>query len=106
MAIHTYEVDLGVYLRLGGRYVFTNHLYAFGLPNTSLLFTYPPFAALLFAPWERMFTTVQSVQTVWTLCNVAALVALLVVSIRVVSPALGRTSTWRLALMLSLPACC
>ncbi len=104
VAIHTYEVDLGVYLRLGGRYVFTNHLYSFGLPNTSLLFTYPPFAALLFAPWQRMFTTVESVQTVWTLCNLAALVALLVVSIRVVRPTLGRISTWRLALMLSLPA--
>ena len=104
VAIHTYEVDLGVYLRLGGRYVFTNHLYSFGLPNTTLLFTYPPFAALLFAPWERMFTTVQSVQTVWTLFNLAALIALLVVSIRVVRPALSRTSTWRLALVLSLPA--
>ncbi len=104
VAIHTYEVDLGVYLRLGGRYVFTNHLYSFGLPNTSLLFTYPPFAALLFAPWQRMFTTVEYVQTVWTLCNLAALVALLVMSIRVVRPALGSTSTWRLALILSLPA--
>src|SRR5260370_42218928 len=48
VALRTYEVDLGVYLRLGGRYIFTNHLYSFGLPNTSLLFTYPPFAALLF----------------------------------------------------------
>ena len=62
----TYEVDLGVYLRLGGRYVFTSHLYSFVLPNTSLLFTYPPFAALLFAPWQRTFSTVDSVQTVWT----------------------------------------
>src|ERR1700726_257536 len=53
IALRTYEVDLGVYLRLGGRYVFTSHLYSFGLPNTSLLFTYPPFAALLFAPWQR-----------------------------------------------------
>jgi alpha-1,2-mannosyltransferase len=104
VAMRTYEVDLGVYLRLGGRYIFTNHLYSFGLPNTSLLFTYPPFAALLFAPWERAFATVQSVQTVWTLCNVVALVALLVVSIRAAKPALGRTSTWRLALLLSLPA--
>ena len=31
------------------RYIFTPHLYSFVLPNTSLLFTYPPFAALLFA---------------------------------------------------------
>ena len=28
IALRTYEVDLGVYLRLGGRYVFTSHLYS------------------------------------------------------------------------------
>jgi len=104
IALRTYEVDLGVYLRLGGRYVFTSHLYSFGLPNTSLLFTYPPFAALLFAPWQRTFSTVDSVQTVWTLCNLVALVALLVLSLRVVKPDLGRGSALRLGLVLSLPA--
>src|ERR1700736_5809508 len=36
IALRTYELHLGVYLRLGGRYVFTSHLYSFGLPNTSL----------------------------------------------------------------------
>ncbi len=104
IALRTYEVDLGVYLRLGGRYVFTSHLYSFGLPNTSLLFTYPPFAALLFAPWQRTFSTVDSVQTVWTLCNLVALVGLLVLSLRVVKPDLSRASALRLALVLSLPA--
>ena len=104
VALRTYEVDLGVYLRLGGRYALTPHLYAFGLPNTSLLFTYPPFAALLFAPWQRVFTTVDSVQTVWTLCNLTALVGLLVFTTRLVKPELDRASTWRLALLLSLPA--
>ena len=104
IALRTYEVDLGVYLRLGGKYIFTSHLYSLGLPNTSLLFTYPPFAALLFAPWQRMFTGVESVQTVWTLCNLAALLGLLVVSLRLVKPDLSRASTWRLALVLSLPA--
>ena len=104
IALRTYEVDLGVYLRLGGRYVFTSHLYSFGLPNTSLLFTYPPFAALLFAPWQRTFSTVDSVQTVWTVCNLVALVALLVLSLRVVKPNLGRGDALRLALVLSLPA--
>ena len=104
IALRTYEVDLGVYLRLGGRYVFTSHLYSLGLPNTSLLFTYPPFAALLFAPWQRTFSTVDSVQTVWTLCNLVALVALLVLSMRVVKPDLGRVRALRLALVLSLPA--
>ena len=104
IALRTYEVDLGVYLRLGGRYVFTSHLYSLGLPNTSLLFTYPPFAALLFAPWQRTFSTVDSVQTVWTLGNLVALVALLVLSLRVVKPDLGRVRGLRLALVLSLPA--
>ena len=104
IALRTYEVDLGVYLRLGGRYIFTSHLYSFGLPNTSLLFTYPPFAALLFAPWQRTFSTVHTVQSVWTLCNLVALVGLLVLSLRVVKPNLSRGSVLRLALVLSLPA--
>ena len=104
IALRTYEVDLGVYLRLGGRYVFTSHLYSFVLPNTSLPFTYPPFAALLFAPWQRTFTTVGSVQTVWTMCNLAALLGVLVLSVRLVRPTLDRVSTWRLALALTLPA--
>ncbi len=104
IALRTYEVDLGVYLRLGGRYIFTSHLYSIGLPNTSLLFTYPPFAALLFAPWQRTFSSVAPVQTVWTLVNLAALLGLLIVSLRVVRPDLPRRSVWRVALALSLPA--
>jgi alpha-1,2-mannosyltransferase len=104
IALRTYEVDLGVYLRLGGKYVFTPHLYSFVLPNTSLPFTYPPFAALLFAPWQRAFSSVPSVQTVWTMGNVVALVGVLVLSVRLVKPSLDRMATWRLALALSLPA--
>ena len=104
IALRTYEVDLGVYVRLGGRYIFTSHLYSFGLPNTSLLFTYPPFAALLFAPWHRISNSVDSVQAAWTLCNLAALIGVLVVSVRTVRPERNRTSSWRLALALSLPA--
>ena len=104
LAFGTYEVDLGVYLRLGARYVFTPHLYSSVVPNTGLLFTYPPFAALLFVPWQGVFTTVHSVQTVWTICNLAALIALLVLSLRLVKPDLGRSAAWRLGLLLSLPA--
>jgi alpha-1,2-mannosyltransferase len=103
-AFRTYEVDLGVYLRLGGRYVFTSHLYSFTLPNTGLLFTYPPFAALLFAPWQRAFTTVDAVQVGWTLINLAALVALLALTLRIVKPHLTRAATARLALLLTMPA--
>jgi alpha-1,2-mannosyltransferase len=104
IALRTYEVDLGVYLRLGGKYIFTSHLYSFVLPNTSLPFTYPPFAALLFAPWQRTFSTVGSVQTVWTLCNLLVLAGVLVLSVRLLKPSLRKTSIWRLALALSLPA--
>ena len=104
IALRTYEVDLGVYLRLGGKYVFTSHLYSFVLPNTSLPFTYPPFAALLFAPWQRSFTSVGLVQAVWTMGNLAALIGVLVLSVRLVKPSLDRVATWRLALALSLPA--
>jgi alpha-1,2-mannosyltransferase len=104
IALRTYEVDLGVYLRLGGRYVFTSHLYSFVLPNTSLPFTYPPFAALLFAPWQRTFSNVGSVQAVWTMGNLIALIGVLVLSVRLVKPSLDRVATWRLALALTLPA--
>ena len=45
-----------------------------------------------------------AVQTVWTLCNLGALIGVLVVSVRAVSPDLSRTASWRLALALSLPA--
>jgi alpha-1,2-mannosyltransferase len=51
-----------------------------------------------------MFSTVNSVQTAWTMCNLAALVGVLVLSVRTVKADLGRSSTWRLALVLSLPA--
>ncbi len=104
IALRTYEVDLGVYLRLGGKYVFTSHLYSFVLPNTSLPFTYPPFAALLFAPWQRTFSSVGLVQAVWTMGNLVALIGVLVLSVRLVKPSLDRVATWRLALALSLPA--
>ena len=104
IALRTYEVDLGVYLRLGGKYVFTSHLYSFVLPNTSLPFTYPPFAALLFAPWQRSFHSVGLVQAVWTMGNLVALIGVLVLSVRLVRPSLGRMATWRLALALTLPA--
>ncbi len=104
VAFGTYEVDLGVYLRLGGRYIFTPHLYSLAVPNTELLFTYPPFAALLFAPWQRAFSTVHSVQTVWTIGNLAALIALLVLSLRIMKPEMDRKAALRLGLLLSLPA--
>ena len=104
VAFGTYEVDLGVYLRLGGRYIFTPHLYSLAVPNTELLFTYPPFAALLFAPWQRVFSTVHSVQTVWTIGNLAALIALLVLSLRIIKPEMDRKAALRLGLLLSLPA--
>ena len=104
VAFGTYEVDLGVYLRLGGRYIFSPHLYSLTVPNTELLFTYPPFAALLFAPWQRAFSTVHSVQTVWTIGNLAALVALLVLSLRIIKPEMDRKAALRLGLLLSLPA--
>ncbi len=104
LAFRTYEVDLGVYLRLGGRYIFSPHLYSLAVPNTTLFFTYPPFAALLFAPWQRAFSSVHSVQAAWTLCNLAALIALLVLSLRIVRPGLGRARAWRLGLALCLPA--
>jgi alpha-1,2-mannosyltransferase len=68
------------------------------------LFTYPPFAALLFVPWQHFFRTVDAVQIGWTFCNLAALIAVLGLSLRIVKPTLSRASIVRLSLALSLPA--
>ena len=103
LALQTYEVDLGVYLRLGARYALSPLLYSAEMGRTGLFFTYPPFAALLFAPM-RLVAGVDVLQSLWTLGNLAALWGMLVLSLRAALPHLDRRATWASAAGLTLPA--
>jgi len=95
------EVDIDVYL-LGGKHVFGSHLYDIPLPGTGLRFTYPPFAALVFAPMALLPTVVA--QVLWSCLNVATLAALLFAGIRATRPQGERSTALRWALVLVLPA--
>lgn len=106
IAVATWQTDLLVYL-MGGRLARTPALYTTFLPNRHLLFTYTPFAALLFAPFGQLGVspnTAVAAQAVWTAFNMVALVGLLVLSIRVVRPEVQVATRWRLALLLTAPA--
>src|SRR5580658_10035185 len=48
LALRNYQVDIDVY-RMGGQHALLADLYSAQLPKGGLLFTYPPFAALVFA---------------------------------------------------------
>ena len=68
-----------------------------------MLFTYTPFAALLFA-LLGLNLGIWSLQCVWAVTNVVALAALIYLSIRIVVPRLQRKQVVRWALLLLLPA--
>jgi alpha-1,2-mannosyltransferase len=87
------QVDIKVYL-LGGSNVFGAHLYTVILPpHSGLKFTYPPFAALVFAPLALLPRTLAMV--LWDLVSVASLVALAAVSLRAARPQTPwRTAAW------------
>jgi alpha-1,2-mannosyltransferase len=93
-------VDLEVYLT-GARHAFSSDLYRVVTPDQSLPFTYPPFAALAFLPFAAFPTGV--VKGIWAIGNVAALVADIGFSIRLVRPDIERPVVWRWSLALSLP---
>jgi alpha-1,2-mannosyltransferase len=102
LAVRGDQVDIDVY-RMGGRHVFAPDLYTVHFGNSGLLFTYPPFAALLFAFVPRTMG-IWSVQCIWAITNVAVLAGLIYLSIRIVVPELGRKQAARWALLLLLPA--
>jgi alpha-1,2-mannosyltransferase len=103
LAQRGYMVDIDVYL-MGGRHLLDPRFYSLVLfGHSGLLFTYPPFAALAFVPLAWGLTLVQA-QEAWAAVNLAALAALMALSIRIVRPDLGRAPAWRLALALSVPA--
>src|SRR5579863_4496560 len=88
LALRNYQVDIDVY-RMGGRHVLLPDLYSVQFGKSGLSFTYPTFAALVFAPFGLNFG-IWSLQFVWAVTNVVALGSLIFLSIRIVVPRLPR----------------
>jgi len=102
LAFRSYQVDIDVY-RMGAQHVFMPDLYSVRFGNSGLLFTYTPFAALVFALFGLNLGT-WSLQYVWAVTNIVALEALIYLSIRIVVPTLQRKQVMRWSLLLLLPA--
>ncbi len=96
----SYQDDFHVYLA-GAHDLFSGTLYS--QPTRGDLFTYPPFAALVFLPLTWVPSTTAA-QVVWALLNEAALLALLIVVIGAVRPDIPRRSRRLWAVGLSAPA--
>lgn len=96
------QYDFSVYV-MGAHHLADGRLYQVSLPVLPHLpFTYPPFAALVFAPFA--LAPLVPAQVVWSLVNVAALVALVWRSVRTVLPAWSREKSLSLSLLLVAPA--
>ncbi len=81
-ASHGSQVDIDVYLT-GGKHAFSSGLYSARFEG--LYFTYPPFAALIFALPAVIFGFT-TVQVLWAVVNIAALAALVYLTLRAVRP--------------------
>ena len=92
------QIDLATYL-LGGAHAHSSNLFTVTLPADNLGFTYPPFSALLFAPFAHLPLRVCEVGFSWL--NLAGVFALLVVSLRAVCASFDRRTImwWSLALL-------
>ena len=99
LALAHQEIDLATYL-LGGAHAHSSALFRVTLPADNLGFTYPPFSALLFAPFAHLPLRVCEVAFSWF--NLAGVFALIVVSLRAVCASLDRRTIvwWSLALLL------
>lgn len=96
------QLDMAVYL-MGGHHLVDGRLYLESLPKAPHLpFTYPPFAALAFIPLTLL--PEQGAQLVWSVINVAALFALLWLSLRAVLPTQERMDHLLYSLILMTPA--
>src|SRR5579863_3942809 len=73
LAVVHQQIDLSTYL-LGGAHAWTNDLFTVTLPKDGLGFTYPPFSALLFAPFAHLPLRVCEVLFSWL--NLASVFAL------------------------------
>ena len=101
---HRRQVDFEVYL-MGARHLKSSHLYSLVLPGVHLPFTYPPFATLFFWPFTLVPTGVALV--LWATLNLAALLAVLAVTLLNVRPEqrpAGAAVPWLLVAMLAGPA--
>jgi alpha-1,2-mannosyltransferase len=99
LALSHQQLDLSTYL-LGGAHASSNNLFTVTYPTDHLGFTYPPFSALLFAPFAHFPLPACEVAFSWL--NLAALFALIVVSLRSVCATLEKRTIlwWGLALVL------
>ncbi len=99
---HRRQLDIAVYL-MGASHLVDGRLYLASLPAPPHLpFTYPPFAALVFAPLNVL--SLSSAKIVWSLVNVAALFALVWLSVRAARPGLDRRRLTAWSLVLMVPA--
>ncbi|HEV3366027.1 MAG TPA: glycosyltransferase 87 family protein, partial [Acidimicrobiales bacterium] len=99
---HRRQLDIEVYL-MGARHLLDGHLYLAALPAPPHLpFTYPPFAALVFAPLNVL--PLSAAQVLWSLVNVGALFALVWLSLRATRPGLDRRRRLLWSLVLMAPA--
>ena len=100
---HTIETDFFVY-RVGRAHLTSPSLYSAPLHSTSgtLLFTYPPFAALLFWPLSRLPLTAG--EMLWNTFSVVCLWATITISIRASLDRKLTPNEWCLAIGLTGPA--
>ena len=96
---HT-QIDLATYL-LGGAHARSGDLFSVTYPATHLGFTYPPFSALLFAPFAHLPTRVCEVAFSWL--NLAAVFLLVIACLRAVCRTLERRTVLWWALVLLVP---
>jgi alpha-1,2-mannosyltransferase len=100
LALAHMQLDLATYL-LGGAHAQSNDLFTVTLPQDHLGFTYPPFSALLFAPFAHAPLRVCEVAFSWL--NLAAMGAFVAISLRAVCKGLDRRTIVWWALVLLLP---
>jgi alpha-1,2-mannosyltransferase len=98
LALVHQQVDLSTYL-LGGAHAGGDDLFSVTLAKDGLGFTYPPFSALLFSPFAHVPVPVAEVAFSWA--NLAAVCALVAVSLRAVCDQLDRRTIvwWSLVLL-------
>ena len=99
---HQWQVDFEVY-RTGGLHVLGTGLYAaqVNAANRNLLFTYTPLAAMAF--WPFSFLSPWAGQVVWDVVNIAALAALVAVSVAAARRRPLQRADWQLALIALAP---
>jgi alpha-1,2-mannosyltransferase len=99
LALLHQQLDLSTYL-LGGSHAASDDLFTVTYPTDHLGFTYPPFSALLFAPFAHF--PLRATEVVFSSINLAAIFGLIAVSLRAVCRTLSKRTVlwWALALVL------